>query len=104
VLVSHDRDLVARTTGAVLALDGRTGAASAHAGGLAALGPLDLAVAHGDRVLLRGPNGSGKSTLLAVLRGELELDAGTRRAAPGAVVAQLGQARDALEGPGPAEG
>jgi ATPase subunit of ABC transporter with duplicated ATPase domains len=31
------------------------------------LGPLDLAVAHGERVLISGRNGSGKSTLLAAL-------------------------------------
>jgi ATPase subunit of ABC transporter with duplicated ATPase domains len=62
------------------------------------LGPIDLAVAHGDRVHLSGPNGSGKSTLIAVLAGELEPVAGERRVAPGAVVARLGQARDALAG------
>jgi ATPase subunit of ABC transporter with duplicated ATPase domains len=61
-----------------------------------ALGPLDLAVAHGDRVLLRGPNGSGKSTLLEAIAGALAPAAGTRRVAPGAVIAQLGQERDAL--------
>ena len=33
------------------------------------LGPIDLAVHHGERVLLSGPNGSGKSTLLAALAG-----------------------------------
>src|SRR4051794_32685764 len=60
------------------------------------LGPTDLALAHGDRVLLRGPNGSGKSTLLAALAGGLPLSAGPRRVTPGAVIAQLGQDRDAL--------
>jgi ATPase subunit of ABC transporter with duplicated ATPase domains len=60
------------------------------------LGPLDLALAHGDRVLLAGPNGSGKSTLLAALAGRLELAAGTRRVAARAVIAELGQARHAL--------
>jgi ATPase subunit of ABC transporter with duplicated ATPase domains len=62
------------------------------------LGPVDLHVAHGDRVLLRGRNGAGKSTLLAALLGVLPLAAGRRRVAPGAVIAQLGQARDALAG------
>ena len=62
------------------------------------LGPIDLMVGHGERVLLRGPNGSGKSTLLAALAGTVEPVAGVRRVAPGAVVAQLGQARDALGG------
>jgi ATPase subunit of ABC transporter with duplicated ATPase domains len=65
------------------------------------LGPLDLAVAHGQRLRLSGPNGSGKSTVLAVLAGDLALGEGHRHVAPGAVVAQLGQARDVLTGPAP---
>src|SRR4051794_8117007 len=65
------------------------------------LGPLDLAVAHGDRVLLSGPNGSGKSTAIGALAGRIPLAAGARRVAPGAVVAELGQARDALAGERP---
>jgi ATPase subunit of ABC transporter with duplicated ATPase domains len=60
------------------------------------LGPVDLAVAHGERVLLRGPNGSGKSTLLAALAGTVAPAAGVRTVAPGAVVAALGQDRAAL--------
>ena len=81
-----------RRRGWVAALEG----AVVRRGGFA-LGPLDLALAHGDRVLLRGPNGSGKSTLLAALAGALLLAAGRRRVAPGAVIAQLGQARAALD-------
>ena len=65
------------------------------------LGPLDLAVAHGERVLVSGANGSGKSTLIGALAGRTELAAGRRRAAPGAVVAELGQDRDALAGARP---
>lgn len=64
------------------------------------LGPIDLAVEHGERVLLSGPNGSGKSTVLAALGGELEPEAGERRASAGAVVAWLGQERGALAGAG----
>jgi ATPase subunit of ABC transporter with duplicated ATPase domains len=64
------------------------------------LGPLDLAVAYGDRVLLSGANGTGKSTVLDALAGRLEPIAGRRVAAPGAVVATLGQDRGALDGPG----
>jgi ATPase subunit of ABC transporter with duplicated ATPase domains len=60
------------------------------------LGPLDLAVSHGDRLLLCGANGSGKSTLIGALAGRVALADGVRRAAPGAVVAELGQVRDAL--------
>ncbi len=36
------------------------------------MGPVDLAVDHGDRIVVQGPNGSGKSTLLAALAGDLE--------------------------------
>jgi ATPase subunit of ABC transporter with duplicated ATPase domains len=60
------------------------------------LGPLDLAVAHGERVLLSGPNGSGKSTVLGALAGRVSLAGGTRRVVPDAVIAELGQMRDAL--------
>jgi ATPase subunit of ABC transporter with duplicated ATPase domains len=62
------------------------------------LGPLDLAVAHGERLLVSGANGSGKSSLLGVLEGALVPAAGRRRAAPDAVVARLGQDRAALSG------
>jgi ATPase subunit of ABC transporter with duplicated ATPase domains len=62
------------------------------------LGPLDFAVAHGERVLISGANGSGKSTLLSALAGEMPLAQGRRRVAPQAVVVQLSQAGDALTG------
>jgi ATPase subunit of ABC transporter with duplicated ATPase domains len=80
-----------RRSGFVVALEGavlRRGAFT--------LGPLDLELAHGDRVLLRGPNGSGKSTIVAALAGTLDPVAGRRRVTPGAVIALLGQERDAL--------
>lgn len=64
------------------------------------LGPLHFAVAYGERVLVSGPNGSGKSTLLSALAGHLPLTDGRRRIAPGAVVVQLGQTREALTGDG----
>ena len=60
------------------------------------LGPLDVALVHGERVVLTGPNGSGKSTLLAALAGRVPLESGARRLAASAVIAELGQARDAL--------
>lgn len=82
-----------RRGGAVVALEG-----AVLERGAFRVGPLDLSVAYGDRVLLRGPNGSGKSTVLAALLGELAPAAGARRVAPGAVIAMLGQARDALCG------
>jgi ATPase subunit of ABC transporter with duplicated ATPase domains len=62
------------------------------------LGPLDLALSHGDRLALTGPNGTGKSSLLAALAGTLAPAAGTRRVAAGAVVAELGQGRGGLDG------
>src|SRR3954469_265411 len=86
-----DLDAAERRARYVVALEG-----AVVRRGTFALGPVDLAVAHGDRVMLRGPNGSGKSTLLHALAGTLALAGGTRRVAPGAVVAQLGQDRAAL--------
>jgi ATPase subunit of ABC transporter with duplicated ATPase domains len=62
------------------------------------IGPLDLHVTAGDRLLLAGANGTGKSTLLAALAGTLPLAGGVRTAAPGTAVAVLGQGRAALEG------
>jgi ATPase subunit of ABC transporter with duplicated ATPase domains len=86
-----------RRGGPVVALEG---AVLRRAAGWS-LGPLDLAVAYGDRVALHGPNGSGKSTILAALEGTLPLAGGRRRAAPGTVIARLGQARDALAADAP---
>jgi ATPase subunit of ABC transporter with duplicated ATPase domains len=47
------------------------------------LGPLDVDIRWGDRVLVTGANGSGKSTLISTLIGELPLTAGQRRIGPG---------------------
>jgi ATPase subunit of ABC transporter with duplicated ATPase domains len=88
-----------RRGGPVVALEG----AVVERGSGFRVGPVDLAVSYGDRILLRGPNGSGKSTIMAALLGELELARGVRRAAPGAVIAQLGQARDLLAPDAPLE-
>ena len=62
-----------------------------------ALGPLDLTVADGERLLISGSNGSGKSTVIATLAGRLKPIAGRRRVASGATVAELGQTRTALD-------
>ncbi|HEY6762879.1 MAG TPA: ATP-binding cassette domain-containing protein [Baekduia sp.] len=80
-----------RRGGAIVALEG-----AVLERGAFRLGPLDLAVGYGDRILLRGSNGSGKSTIMAALLGELEPVSGRRVAAPSAVIARLGQERDAL--------
>ena len=62
------------------------------------LGPVDLEIAHGDRVVVRGDNGAGKTTLLRSLLGELPLLAGNRWVGPSTVFGQLPQ------GPGPFAG
>jgi ATPase subunit of ABC transporter with duplicated ATPase domains len=85
-----------RRSGAVVALEG----ALAQRGDWV-LGPVDVTVAHGERVLVSGANGSGKSTLLGLLDGSVPLAGGRRRVAPGAVIAQLGQDRAALAGARP---
>jgi len=63
------------------------------------LGPLDLAVAWGERLAIAGPNGSGKTTLLDAFLGRLPLTAGERWVGPGAVLGELEQDRAALSGP-----
>ena len=40
------------------------------------LGPIDLTVSRGDRLLLAGANGTGKTTLLAAMLGELPAGVG----------------------------
>jgi ATPase subunit of ABC transporter with duplicated ATPase domains len=83
-----------RNAGVVAALD--------HAvlrRGTFALGPLELEIADGERVLLAGPNGSGKSTVIAALAGRLEAVAGRARTT---AVHEVGQERTALlAGDGP---
>jgi ATPase subunit of ABC transporter with duplicated ATPase domains len=61
------------------------------------LGPLDLQVHYGERVVIEGPNGSGKSTLLKALLGEVELTSGVHWRGPGVVVGRLEQAREQLQ-------
>lgn len=48
-----------------------------HLGGRRVLGPIDLAVEHGEHVLLVGRSGSGKSTLLRAIAGLQPLTKGT---------------------------
>jgi ATPase subunit of ABC transporter with duplicated ATPase domains len=62
------------------------------------LGPLDLAVAWGERLAIAGPNGSGKTTLLDVLLGRLPLTAGDLWLGPRVALGELEQDRAALSG------
>jgi ATPase subunit of ABC transporter with duplicated ATPase domains len=78
-------DLVARLTGAVVRLPSFT------------LGPVDLELSAGDRIVVLGPNGSGKTTLLRALLGEVELAAGARRLGPAVVAGELEQRREEFE-------
>jgi ATPase subunit of ABC transporter with duplicated ATPase domains len=63
------------------------------------LGPIDLALAWGDRLLVSGSNGSGKSTLLDALLGRLPITRGERWLGPGVVLGELSQERVELDGP-----
>ncbi|MCW2504860.1 MAG: transporter, ATP-binding component [Actinomycetia bacterium] len=57
------------------------------------LGPVDLQIDWGDRVVITGANGSGKSTLLGALLGRIPLAAGHASLGPGVVVGEVDQAR-----------
>jgi ATPase subunit of ABC transporter with duplicated ATPase domains len=62
------------------------------------LGPIDLDLAPGERVLIAGPNGAGKSTLAGMIGGDVPLATGSRAAGPRTVVGRIGQQRDAYSG------
>jgi len=61
------------------------------------LGPLDLEIAHGDRLAITGRNGSGKTTLLGAVMGELPLAHGTRELGPAVVVGAVDQRRELFD-------
>ena len=82
--VERSGDVVARLQQAVVQRDSFT------------LGPIDLQIGSGERVVIEGPNGSGKSTLLGALLGELPLTTGEQWRGPGVVVGRLEQARQQL--------
>jgi ATPase subunit of ABC transporter with duplicated ATPase domains len=60
------------------------------------LGPIDLQIDSGEKVVIEGPNGAGKSTLLGALLGEIPLAEGIQWRGPGVVVGRLEQARRQL--------
>jgi ATPase subunit of ABC transporter with duplicated ATPase domains len=65
------------------------------------LGPLDLELRPGDRLLVAGRNGTGKSTLLGALAGDLPLAAGIRTVGRSTVFGALDQDRTLLSGSRP---
>ncbi|MEQ1702287.1 MAG: ATP-binding cassette domain-containing protein, partial [Ilumatobacteraceae bacterium] len=82
--VERSGDVVARLQQAVVQRDSFT------------LGPIDVQIGSGERVVIEGPNGSGKSTLLGALLGEIPLTSGEQWRGPGVVVGRLEQARQQL--------
>ena len=73
--------MVAHLAGAVVSRGGFT------------LGPVDLDLAPGERLAVTGRNGTGKSTLLALLRGDLDLERGSRTVGPTTVIGTIDQGR-----------
>jgi ATPase subunit of ABC transporter with duplicated ATPase domains len=65
------------------------------------LGPLDLELRWGDRLVVSGPNGSGKTTLLGALLGTAPLSAGHRVVGHRVVIGELDQRRDRFSGEEP---
>ena len=61
------------------------------------LGPIDVALRHGDRLAIVGPNGSGKTTLLRALLGEIPLRSGTREIGPSTRFGVLEQDRSLFD-------
>lgn len=60
------------------------------------IGPFDLTVQRGDRLIVTGPNGSGKSTLLRLISGDLQPTLGTVTAGTGVNVGLIDQDHDIL--------
>ena len=77
----------------------RSGAVVARLAGATAqrgtftLGPIDLAIAAGERIAIVGRNGSGKTTLLQMLLGRLAASSGEAYLGPSVVVGELEQGR-----------
>jgi len=62
------------------------------------LGPVDLDVRRGDRLVITGPNGGGKSTLISALLGRVPLAEGAGKVGPSVVIGEVEQERTALLG------
>jgi len=62
------------------------------------LGPVDLEVRDGDRLVVLGRNGAGKTTLLKALLGEISLTDGRRWVGPGVVLGELPQGAGVFAG------
>ena len=62
------------------------------------LGPVDLQVDWGDRLVITGPNGSGKTTLLGALLGRVPLDSGSASLGPAVRLGEVDQARGLFVG------
>jgi ATPase subunit of ABC transporter with duplicated ATPase domains len=62
------------------------------------LGPVDLEVRSGDRVVVAGPNGAGKSTLVEALLGRVPLAAGESWVGPSVRVGEMEQLRTRFQG------
>ncbi|MGI8478614.1 MAG: ATP-binding cassette domain-containing protein, partial [Gaiellaceae bacterium] len=62
------------------------------------LGPFDLELANGDRLVVLGRNGAGKTTLLKALLGEIPLTDGRRWVGPGVVLGELPQGKGLFVG------
>ncbi|WP_029138103.1 ABC-F family ATP-binding cassette domain-containing protein [Nakamurella lactea] len=65
------------------------------------LGPVDLHLSWGDRVVITGANGAGKSTLLALLLGRITPDAGSGSLGPSVIIGEIDQARGLFDRPEP---
>ena len=62
------------------------------------LGPLDLEVRNGDRLVVLGRNGAGKTTFLKALLGEVPLAGGRRWVGPGVLLGELPQGKGPFAG------
>jgi ATPase subunit of ABC transporter with duplicated ATPase domains len=60
------------------------------------LGPIDLNVTYGDRILITGGNGSGKTTLIKIILGQTKADSGEIKTGQGIQLGYLPQTEDFL--------